>query len=212
MTSSEKAIGEIEQVICEVMDSVLSRVQFDPQIFSRARPFHAALVPEEIWKGAKFERSFVTSLGQKAFEKIAVIIAKDVHGYAEQGYQLEGEITQGELTQINAILRELEHKGTQRREPNWLQELREVAQAQAGSEQALTVIVDLYVKSAAKEMFFEIKSSKPNADQSLQSKRKLLQIQAIKRGNPVETFFVFPDNPYEQKRIMVGLIPNATLL
>src|SRR5699024_12013814 len=42
----------------------------------RNNPFGARLVPIEVWKGSKFERSFVTSLGQGVYEQLARIIAE----------------------------------------------------------------------------------------------------------------------------------------
>jgi hypothetical protein len=199
MSISKTAQKEITEIISNQMERIITRVTFDSKKHQQERPFHAALVPIEIWKGAKFERSFVTSLGQTVFEKIAVVIAKDHYQEAIRNYRLEGEITQGELAYIEKLLRELEHRNQQPRTPDWEEELEELKKAIRGSKQKVTVIADLYVQTAEKELFFEIKSSKPNADQSKVSKEKLLKIQAIKKKEPVETFFALMDNPYGTK-------------
>lgn len=183
------------------MESVILRVRFDENEQKQTRPFHVALVPMEVWKGSKFERSFVTSLGQVGFEKIAKVIGSDSHEYAEQGYRLQGAISEGELAYIEELLRELQHKDRIKKiSPNWAKELKTLHSKISGHQRTITVISDIYVKTNDKEMFFELKSSKPNADQSLESKRKMLQIQAMKRGSAVETYFALPDNPFGSKQ------------
>ncbi|MFK3938002.1 TdeIII family type II restriction endonuclease [Alkalihalobacillus sp. NPDC078783] len=49
---------------------------FDEKEIEAKNPFGFRLVPVEVWKGSKFERSFVTILGQGIFEQIAKIIAE----------------------------------------------------------------------------------------------------------------------------------------
>ena len=154
----------------------------------------------EIWKSSKFERSFVTSLGQAGFEKIACVIGADIHKSAMQGYRLQGIISEGELAYIGEVLRYLQHRNSKSVIPNWPTELSILYNKISGSQKTITVISDIYIKTNDCEMFFELKSSKPNADQSLESKLKMLQIQAIKRGNIIETYFALPDNLYGTKQ------------
>ena len=53
------------------------------------KPFHFALVPAEVWKGSKFERSFTTSLGSM-WEVAAVALGGPLRGWAAQGYSYAG--------------------------------------------------------------------------------------------------------------------------
>jgi len=206
MTLSEKAQKEIERVLLDFVNDVIHRVKTDPKVkydpvnYHKERPFHAALLPEGIIKISKFERSFSTSLGQTVFERIAEIIGNDIYSEAIRSYRTAGTITQGELDFIERLLRELEFRGNTPREVNWEKELSELNNSQSGTKKNIEVISDLFLKSSdGKEMYFEIKSSKPNADQSKVSKEKLLKLQAIRRGQIVETYYAFPDNPYGSK-------------
>jgi len=204
MTLSEKTRKEIEKILHDFVNDVILRVKTDPNVkydpvsYAKERPFYAALLPEGIIKVSKFERSFSTSLGQTVFERIAEIIGKDVYGEAKRTYRTIGAITQGELDYIERLLRELEFRGDTPREANWEREINELYSSQAGPKKTIEVISDLFIKSSKKEMYFEIKSSKPNADQSKVSKEKLLKLQAL-RGYNLETYYAFPDNPYGSK-------------
>ncbi len=56
--------SEIEQLIHTLMENVLQKVLYDdpflPEKHHAAKPLYAALVPDEIFKSAHFERRFVT--------------------------------------------------------------------------------------------------------------------------------------------------------
>ena len=205
MTISEKVIREIKDILKKFVEEVIVRVNTDPKVkydpinYPKEKTFHAALIPAEVTKLSKFERSFSTSLGQKIFEQIGEIIGKYKYYEAKRTYRVEGLVYQSELDFIERMLRELEHKKTSSRTPNWEQELQELNRHASGAPTNVTVISDLYIKTPEKEMFFELKSSKPNADQSKVSKEKMLKIQAIRRGKQVETYFALPDNPYGTK-------------
>lgn len=60
-------------------------------------------------------------------------------------------------------------------------------------------IADLYLADdQGNEIYFEIKSPKPNKGQCLEATERLLQIHAIKRAGPpkVRTFYAMAYNPY----------------
>lgn len=206
MTLSIEATNEIKQLIFEFIDNVLKRrvkdEPFDIVKYTEERPFHSALVPEEIWKSSKFERSFVTSLGQFAWEKIARIVGEAKRGFAKTSFKVSGQISEGELSAIQTIVYELEHRvgKEERRRPNWIKEKEEVDKSRAGRLITVEIISDLYVEDKdGNKLYFELKSSKPNADQSRVSKEKMLKIYALMRNEPHETFFALPDNPYGTK-------------
>jgi len=120
-------------------------------------------VPEEIWKSAKFERSFVTSLGMIRWEKIAEVIAEDKRGFAKQNFKVKEKISHNRLNKISDILNELEYT---KRKPDWKKELEEIFSVSKGELENITIIADLYVEDIKKKerLCFEIKSPLPNSD------------------------------------------------
>ena len=76
----------IKARIREKMDNIITRrisaLPTDMRDINNTNPFGSRLVPEEIWKGSKFERSFVTSFGQGVYEQIAYEIAVGSGAYA----------------------------------------------------------------------------------------------------------------------------------
>lgn len=202
MVLKESTKQKIKDEIIRVVDKVIKKRTIDEpfniQELEEERPFHVALLPEEILKGSKFERSFVTSLGQSVWEEIARIIIEEEWGFCKRGQHIEGEIYQGQLRTIQRILNELEHvRGG--RKPDWEREIKEVNKATSGEKVKISVVVDLYGKSKDKKLYCELKSSKPNSDQTKVSKEKLLKICAMKNGENFVVFFALPDNPYKTK-------------
>lgn len=202
----KKASEGIKSLILDFVEDVLNRriveEPFDISEFSKDRPFHAALVPEEIWKASKFERSFVTSLGQIGWEKIAQIVGEAKRGFAKNSYKVSGKLYQGELTTIQKIVYELEHKvGKEiKRRPDWSKEKGEIDNSRKGALVLVEVISDLYVESKDNiKLYIELKSSLPNADQSRVSKEKMLKIYALRREETPEIYYALPDNPYRTK-------------
>ena len=86
-----ETISKIEHVISDMMERIIKRrvetEPFNDLDIENNNPFGYRLVPMEIWKGAKFERSFVTSLGQKTFEQLAKIIAEGTGAFAENQHE-----------------------------------------------------------------------------------------------------------------------------
>ena len=170
---------------------------WNPRQLLVERPFHTALVKPEFWKGSKFERSFTTSLGQTVYEKIAFCVSNQFFDEVILQRKTEKSISTGELAKISQILNELEHTTqlNERRYPNWSAEVEEILKSRSSTLETLVIISDLYLKKNNKEIFIEIKSSKPNADQTKVSKEKLLKLQAMFDGE-IDTFFALTDNPY----------------
>ena len=77
----------IKERIRDKMNGILNRrireLNEDMQELYTRNPFGARLVPEMIWKGSKFERSFVTSFGQGVYEQIAYEIALETGALAQ---------------------------------------------------------------------------------------------------------------------------------
>lgn len=202
MTLKDATRKKIKDEIIRVVDRVIKKrtidEPFDIGELEEERPFHVAILPEEILKGSKFERSFVTSLGQSVWEEIAKIIVEEEWGFSKRSKHIEGEIYQSQLQVIQKILNELEHASGGRK-PNWEKELGEVEKAASGEKVKISVVVDLYGESKTKKLYCELKSSKPNSDQTKVSKEKLLKIHAMKMEENFVSYFALPDNPYKTK-------------
>lgn len=67
MTREKRIAQGIKDVVSSLMNRVMDKVLItDPFIQEQhhaAKPLYAALVPDEIFKGAHFERRFVTPFG-----------------------------------------------------------------------------------------------------------------------------------------------------
>ena len=196
---SEKTTKGIKKIIKKLMNNVIQRRVYDePWNYEQeknTRPFHMALVPKSIWKGAKFERSFVTSLGMIGWEQIARLLAEEHHGYAENGYKVKGEMTKAQMHKIQNILNQLEGN----REPNSAQELKQVLElAENDNLIQAKVTSDLYIHNTTTDThyYLEIKAPKPNSDQTKVSKEKILKIKAMHPEDNHKAYFALPYNPY----------------
>src|SRR5271157_5943603 len=110
----------IENLMERVLDRVLRTDPFVTEIHHADKPLYASLVPDEIFKGAHFERRFVTPFGS-VWEQLAVVAAKRGLGLGTRGYRVEGMVRSGRLQRIQEILNNLEHskKGEKKQKPNW---------------------------------------------------------------------------------------------
>lgn len=181
--------------IAPIMDRLIQRrvhdEPFDIDYVRTINPFGSRLVPEEVWKGSKFERSFVTTLGQRIFEQIAQIIAEGTGSYASNQEDVTIRINTWKNEQIERILREHRNAG---RRPNWVQEVNEVRRLQNESYTEVTVKFDLFIRrpDGTKE-FYGLKTVKPNLDQTERAKRDMLLLSSV--SEDVETYFALPFNP-----------------
>lgn len=197
-----KTEESIIEIIARFMDNVLNRRLIDEpwnyEDYKKKLPFHVALVPEEIWKSAKFERSFVTSLGMIGWEKIAKVIAEDKRGFAKCNFRIEGKINRNRLNKIYEILNKLERNEIK---PNWNKELKEILSEPETELTNISVIADLYVEDKIKKekLCFEIKSPLPNSDQTKVSKEKLLKLYSLENSPIRGAYFALPFNPFGSK-------------
>jgi hypothetical protein len=152
-------------------------------------PFHDALVPGITLLG---ERSFSTRLGN-LHEKIAAVVAREVHAEVEQPRDLSGVIPVLSREFITQRIGALERRETQ---PDASYE-REQILNHFGNEVNAATRIDLYVRTHAdEEHYFEIKSAKPNKGQCIEMKQRLLTALAIRRSESAHTSWGVPYNPY----------------
>ncbi|KUP39231.1 TdeIII family type II restriction endonuclease [Bacillus velezensis] len=154
-------------------------------------PFGYYLVPIEVWKGSKFERSFVTTFGQKTVEQLGKIIAEGTGAYAELQYKKEFELNAWKLEKIESILTSQRNS---EKKPDWHQEVKEINSLETKRYEGVRVISDLYVKRTdGREEFYSFKTVKPNLDQTEKAKRDMLRLAA--KSSDYYPFFALPSNP-----------------
>jgi len=167
------------------------------------KPFHMALLPPEIIRINKFERSFSTKLGT-TFEEVAKLIAKQYHKTAERGYRIEGTVSNNTLSKIEKIVDKFNTgKNLQGYYRKAVSDIVKTSKKSSRKENKRKRIADLYILGKnSREYYFEIKSPKPNKGQCLEALERLLMIHAIKKQGPskVNTFYAMAYNPYGAKR------------
>jgi hypothetical protein len=191
--------GFVQGIIDEARGSDFSPRQLRPlrQLSKKGelKPFHESLLPDGILRISEFERSFSTKLGT-TFEECARLIAASVHKRAERGYRVTGSVTVGAIKRIEEIMNEIGHGGMKRPYPDLVSEV--VDLSRQGNEDARTNIADLFIETKlGEELYFEIKSPKPNKGQCLEATGRLLQIHAIthKKYPRAKAFYATAYNP-----------------
>ena len=193
----------VRKIVQDMMEKVMEKVLYtDPFIAERhhaSKPVYSALVPDEIFKGAHFERRFVTPFGG-VWEKLAITVAREIHGDCKQGMTVEGVVPKERLQRIQQVLNELEHgvSGIRRRKPDWKSELSYIL-AGKGSLIPVSVTCDILIDSklVGKKLAFELKGPLPNSDQTKVSKEKMFKLLAM---DPIEVdcaFYAY--NPYGKR-------------
>ena len=199
-----KTKQELRKVTQNFFDRPLSKAQaFDWEEFKRNEAFKAIMMPSPLfWTLGSFERSFTQKLGQQMYEEFgkAVANANEEVGTAETQYTLEDlELTAGQEGKIESIIAALSGGD---RDPDWEREKQDVKTASEGQlKSAGSITWDLWVDEFhnGRALAAEIKTPKPNRDQTMESKRQMLKTIAAyeHRSEPAPIVrYVFPFNPY----------------
>ena len=206
MADGKEMKAAIQSVIKMMMDRVMDKVLItDPFIKDKhhaQKPLYAALVPDEIFKGAHFERRFVTPFGS-AWEKLAIVAANEGLGHGVQSHTIQGNVKAERLRRITEILNKLEHgkKGKKKVKPDWKTELAYILDG-GGQDIPVTVICDVYAedKTNKKKYAFELKAPLPNSDQTKVSKEKLLKLYSMAPLQVDGAYYALPYNPYGRRQ------------
>ena len=187
----------IKARIREKMDNIITRrisaLPTDMRSINNTNPFGSRLVPEEIWKGSKFERSFVTSFGQGVYEQIAYEIAVGSGGYAENQHLETVTLNTWQDEAINDLL-SAQRSATTPQQTDWNRELQEIIDLDNPRHVDLETRFDLYVRRTdGSEEYYSLKTVKPNLDQIEIAKRDMLRIGAAKPS--CKTYLALPYNP-----------------
>ena len=204
---TEKVSDAICKIIADLMDRVMERVLYtDPFIAEQHhanKPLYAALVPDEIFKGAHFERRFVTPFGH-VWENMADVVATIHHGNCMRGYTVHGTIGEERLRRIQETLNKLEHPNAstgKRIQPDFAQELSYILDG-GGGLIPCDVTCDVYVENVdtGKKYAFELKGPLPNSDQTKVSKEKILKLLSMSPTMVDGAYYALVYNPYGSRR------------
>ncbi|SHM85373.1 Type II restriction endonuclease, TdeIII [Cyclobacterium lianum] len=186
MTNSTKE--SIKKLLLNIVTDTIMRTKAN--LLGDRKPFHKALLDNEVIKLSSFERSFSTSFGQKYVEEISRLIVEGTGISCYRQHLLKVSIFQGAADQIDTIMAYLK---TNRTRPDWNRELADIAAHDKGRTIVRDVISDLYFERNGIKHYFSIKTVKPNLDQTSIAKRDMLYIKA---HNPLnEPYFALYYNP-----------------
>jgi hypothetical protein len=192
----------IKELLVNIITDTIKRTR--KNLLSDRKPFHKALLDDEIIKLSSFERSFSTSFGQKYVEAISKLIVEETATRVERGRNTKASVYQGASDQIDQILSDLK---TNKTKPNWNRELADIKAHDKGRTILRDVISDLWFERNGKEHFFSIKTVQPNLDQTSIAKRDMLLLKAHNPSN--EVFFALYYNPTGEKQSEYAIsLPN----
>ena len=164
-------------------------------------PFHKRLIPRDILIASQFERSFVTSFGQKVFESISETISSNVKGTTEVKRQKKTVVSlnKGFLDSINNHLNLL-RRNQLGRFPCWDIDVKDIQKNLINKERKVedTIISDLWFVRNGVEYFFSIKTVNPNIDQTEKAKEDMLKLKFSNKKNRV--YLALPYNPFGDKK------------
>ena len=174
----------------------IHRVSSNEQTY---RPFHTALLSEEVifWSG--FERSFSTSFGQRAIEELARLVALS-NGADNAQRQRETTITI-DMAYDEAISAHMHALRSNNRTQafDWSSSLSSIRAAKPiGKTTSMRIISDLWWQKDGIDHFISLKTVKPNIDQTAVAKEDCLRLSIALPD--CKTYFGLPYNPYGEKR------------
>lgn len=187
---------EIKNEFKKCVDGTIERIESGKQTY---RPFHAALLSDDVLYWSAFERSFSTSFGQRTIEKLAEIVAhsdgaeevkrqKQTYVTIDSGYE---EAIHNHINKLRNNIPGYKH--------DWTSSLNEIMSAkQTGIKKEIRVISDIWWKKQGIDNFISLKTVKPNIDQTAVAKEDCLH---LKLGIPnCNVYFGLPYNPYGEDR------------
>lgn len=204
-----KVEEHLRGVMKRILDKRTIQEPFNEDEIKNKNPFGYRLVPIEVWKGSKFERSFVTSLGQGIFEQIAKIIAEGSGAFAENQYVKSIRLNSWQVEKIDNILAKQRKqksdakskaKGEVIKVKTISEELEELRELETDRYQDVSVLFDLYIKREdGKEEYYSLKTVKPNLDQTETAKKDMLRLMTAEEN--AEAYFALPYNPAGEGKV-----------
>jgi hypothetical protein len=214
-TTRERIKGFLESFIENIvreykgrkMPTFESPSQFLSQRSTKAqlKPFHYAIIPEELMRISEFERGFSTSLGN-SFEECARLIALDHHEEAHRGYPLTGEVSTSAINELEHQVSQFDHSAKKSvPRPSFDQMIHSVLDRRRNDDLIeLTTKADLHILTRdASELYFEMKGPKPNKGQCIEVTQRLLRFHLLRgKARPAaQAYYAMPYNPYGPSRL-----------
>lgn len=198
MGLSKQQRTEIEELLKEQIRRKLAR--YSPE--TRSMPFHVRLLGKDRMALFSFIQSINTTLGTSVFEQVAARIARPHFKRAVNQYkEFNTTISTSAQSRIQEIMDDLR---ACRRKPDKPAETSAIlAVAQTGTiKKVKRPRIDLFLESHdGMEYYLDLKTAKPNIDDIVGYKRKLLEWVAIrgavKPKARIFTGLAIPYNPYE---------------
>jgi type II restriction enzyme len=169
---------------------------------SNNMPFHVRLLGQDRMALFSFIQSINTMLGTSIFEQVAAIIAVPHFRRAINQYKdFNNTISDKAQVVIQRIVDDLRAARTRPNKPAEIAEILQVAQTGA-LKKVKRPRIDLFLESKdGTEYYFDLKTAKPNIDEIVGFKRKMLEWVAIRGAVSPEpkiyTGLAIPYNPYE---------------
>ncbi len=202
----ERVKARIEEKLSDILRRRIASANADMRELRLKNPFGSRVVPEEIWKGSKFERSFVTSFGQGVFEQIAYEIAIGSGAEAENQHHERVMLNTWQEEAIGNLLADQRGPDTTN-PPDWDTELNSILTLNSPRHVEVETRFDLYVKRpSGQEEYYSLKTVKPNLDQTEIAKRDMLRIMVAKLGS--KAFLALPYNPDGEGRTYSWSLPK----
>jgi len=177
-----------------VKDEILKKATFDEKK-GEYKPFHTALIPSELLRIQNFFRSFSTSLGQGVFEYIAKLVATSNSRWTEvkSNYKFKAFASPNIQSTVDTFIENILNKK--------VDPYPYPAFPKSSSNDTKNIVVDLSFKNkeTGTMYFIEIKSPKPNKDQTRQTKEKFLFLLATYPNSNV--YYALPYNPYGERKV-----------
>ncbi len=178
------------------VNGTINRVMRTEQTY---RPFHTALLSEEVVFWSAFERSFSTSFGQRVIEEIARLVALS-NGASDAKRQVE-TIVQIDVAYEDAIHEEMRMLRARNRffAYAWHPTIQRIMDtAPHGDIVNIRVISDLWWNKDGIDNYISLKTVKPNIDQTAVAKEDCLHL-SIADPN-CNAYFGLPYNPYGEHK------------
>ena len=147
------------------------------------KPFHSALFPKHLVKGSSFERSTSTGLGC-TFEVCAKLICN-----GKRHHDMDLEIGEKQSAKIEYVINDIDDNGISEDFNTLVSKVTSISDTEFVSK---SIRADLFVNN----LYFEMKSPKPNKDQCLNAIRRHLIIHAAKKDENIKTYFAMSYNPW----------------
>ncbi|MCC8072866.1 MAG: TdeIII family type II restriction endonuclease [Clostridiales bacterium] len=177
------------------VDGTIQRITTEERTY---RPFHAALLSDDILFWSAFERSFSTSFGQRVIEEIARLVALS-NGASNAERQKETNIVI-DVAYENAIREHmLRIRSKNKGNYDWNSSLSEIKNVSlSGNTEQIRIISDLWWKKDGVDNFCSLKTVKPNIDQTAIAKEDCFRLSLAMPE--CHTYFGLPYNPYGENK------------